>query len=62
MPAVKTSGALQPGIAYQYFETKGKQNLAALPSLTPALTGVAQDISVAVKSVNQNLVYFLMAT
>jgi hypothetical protein len=49
MPAVKTSGALQPGIAYKYFETKGKQNLAALPSLTPALTGVTQDISVAVK-------------
>jgi len=49
MPAVKISGALQPGIAYKYFETKGKQNLAALPSLTPAVTGVTQDISVAVK-------------
>jgi alpha-L-fucosidase len=49
MPAVKTTGALQPGIAYKYFDTKGKQNLTALPSLTPALTGVTQDISVAVK-------------
>ena len=49
MPAVKISGALQPGIAYKYFETKGKQNLAALPSLTPAVIGVTQDISVAVK-------------
>jgi len=49
MPAVKISGALQPGITYTYFETKGKQNLAALPGLTPAVTGVTQDISVAVK-------------
>jgi len=49
MPAVKISGALQPGVAYTYFETKGKQNLAALPALTPAVTGVTQDISVAVK-------------
>jgi len=49
MPAVKISGALQPGVAYKYFETKGKQNLAALPSLTPAFTGVTTDISVAVK-------------
>ena len=49
MPAVKTSGALQPGVAYKYFETKGKQNLAALPGLTPAVTGVTADISVAVK-------------
>ena len=49
MPAIKISGAMQPGIAYKYFETKGKQNLAALPSLTPAFTGVTQDISVAVK-------------
>ena len=49
MPAVKTSGALQPGVAYKYFETKGKQNLGALPSLTPTVTGVTSDISVAVK-------------
>ena len=49
MPAVKISGALQPGVAYKYFETKGKQNLAALPGLTPAVTGVTTDISVAVK-------------
>ncbi|MEY4381699.1 MAG: hypothetical protein RJA92_1079 [Bacteroidota bacterium] len=49
MPAVKISGALQPGIAYKYFETKGKQNLAALSSLTPTTTGVTTDISVAVK-------------
>jgi alpha-L-fucosidase len=49
MPAVKISGALQPGVSYKYFETKGKQNLAALPGLTPAVSGVTQDISVAVK-------------
>jgi alpha-L-fucosidase len=49
MPAVKISGAMQPGVAYKYFETKGKQNLAALPGLTPAVTGVTADISVAVK-------------
>jgi len=49
MPAVKISGALQPGVAYKYFETKGKQNLATLPGLTPAVTGVTTDISVAVK-------------
>ena len=49
MPAVKISGAMQPGVTYKYFETKGKQNLAALPGLTPAVTGVTQDISVAVK-------------
>jgi len=49
MPAIKISGAMQPGIAYKYFETKGKQNLATLPSLTPAFTGVTTDISVAVK-------------
>ena len=49
MPAVKISGALQSGVAYKYFETKGKQNLAALPSLTPTTTGVTTDISVAVK-------------
>jgi hypothetical protein len=49
MPAVKSNGALQPGVAYKYFETKGKQNLAALPSLTPTNTGVTTDISVAVK-------------
>ena len=49
MPAVKISGALQPGVSYKYFETKGKQNLATLPGLTPAVSGVTQDISVAVK-------------
>jgi alpha-L-fucosidase len=49
MPAVKISGAMQPGVAYKYFETKGKQNLATLPGLTPAVTGVTADISVAVK-------------
>ncbi len=49
MPAVKVSGALQPGVAYTYFETKGKQNLATLPGLTPTITGITQDISVAVK-------------
>ena len=49
MPAVKINGALQPGVAYKYFETKGKQNLATLPGLTPAVSGVTQDISVAVK-------------
>jgi alpha-L-fucosidase len=49
MPAVKVSGALQPGVAYTYFETKGKQNLATLPGLTPTTTGITQDISVAVK-------------
>jgi hypothetical protein len=49
MPAVKTTGAMQPGVAYKYFETKGKQNLATLPGLTPAVTGVTTDISVAVK-------------
>jgi alpha-L-fucosidase len=49
MPAIKISGAMQPGIAYKYFETKGKQNLATLPSLTPAFTGVTTDISIAVK-------------
>jgi alpha-L-fucosidase len=49
MPAVKVSGALQPGVAYSYFETKGKQNLATLPGLTPTITGITQDISVAVK-------------
>jgi alpha-L-fucosidase len=49
MPAVKVSGAMQPGVAYKYFETKGKQNLATLPGLTPAVTGVTTDISVAVK-------------
>jgi alpha-L-fucosidase len=49
MPAVKISGAMQPGVAYKYFETKGKQNLATLPGLTPAVTGVTTDISVAVK-------------
>jgi hypothetical protein len=49
MPAVKISGALQPGVSYKYFETKGKQNLATLPGLTPAVTGVTADISVAVK-------------
>ncbi len=49
MPAVKISGALQPGVSYKYFETKGKQNLATLPGLTPAVSGVTKDISVAVK-------------
>ena len=49
MQAVKISGAMQPGVAYKYFETKGKQNLATLPGLTPTATGVTQDISVAVK-------------
>jgi hypothetical protein len=49
MPAVKISGAMQPGVSYKYFETKGKQNLATLPGLTPAVSGVTQDISVAVK-------------
>jgi len=49
MPAVKTTGAMQPGVAYKYFETKGKQNLATLPGLTPAVTGITTDISVAVK-------------